>query len=79
MHILYENRQINNTYNTKFLRLIIDSSLSWKAHTDELTAKLNKACYATRLVKPSMSSEVFRIIYFSYIYSITSYDIILGR
>jgi hypothetical protein len=25
---------------------------------DELTAKLNKTCYATRLVKPSMSSEV---------------------
>ena len=78
MQILYENKQINNTYNTKFLRLIIESSLSWNVHIDELTAKLNKACYAMRLVKPSMFSEVWMMIYFSYVYSITSYGIILG-
>jgi hypothetical protein len=28
MQIVYENKQIDNTYNTKYLRLIIDSSLS---------------------------------------------------
>jgi hypothetical protein len=39
MQILYENKQINNTYNIKFLGLIIDSSLSWKVHIDELTAE----------------------------------------
>ena len=39
MQILHENKQINNTYNTKFLRLIIDSSLSWKVHSDELTSQ----------------------------------------
>ena len=78
MQILYKNKQINNTYNTKFLSLITDSSLSWKVHIDELTAKLNKACHAMRPVKPSMSSEVWRMTYFSYVYSITLYCIILG-
>ena len=58
MQILYENKQISTTCNTKFLGLIIDSSLSWEAHIDELTSKLNKACYTIRLVKPSKSSEV---------------------
>jgi hypothetical protein len=42
MQILYENKQINNTCNTKFLRFVIDSSMSWKVHSDELTSKLNK-------------------------------------
>jgi len=45
MPILYENQQINNA---KFLRLIIDSFLSWKVHIDELTTKLNKACCVIR-------------------------------
>jgi hypothetical protein len=49
---------MNNTYNTKFLGLIVDSSLSWEVHIYELTAKLNKASYATRPNEPSMSSEV---------------------
>jgi len=34
MQTLHENKQINNTYSTKFLRLIIDNSLSWKVHID---------------------------------------------
>ena len=45
MPILYENQQINNA---KFLRLIIDSFLPWKVHIDELTSKLNKACFVIR-------------------------------
>jgi hypothetical protein len=44
MQIPHENKQITITHNTKFLGLIIDSSLSWKTHIDELTSKLNKAC-----------------------------------
>jgi hypothetical protein len=45
MPILYENKQINNAYNIKFLGLNTDISLSWKVHTGELTSKLNKTCY----------------------------------
>ena len=78
MKILYENKQINNTYNTKFLRLIIDSSLSWKVHIDELMSKLNKACYVIRSVKLLMSLRVLRMIFFPYFHSIISYSIILG-
>lgn len=38
MQIVYENKQIN-TYNTKYLRLITDSSLSWEVHIAEVTSK----------------------------------------
>jgi hypothetical protein len=41
-----------------------------------LTTKLNKACFATRAIKPYMSLRVLRRVYFSYFHSITSYGII---
>jgi hypothetical protein len=36
MHVSYENKQIVNIYNFKFLSLSMDSSLSWKNHIDQL-------------------------------------------
>ena len=70
--MLHENKWINNTYNTKLLRLIIDGSLYWQVHTDELTSKLTKACHVIRSVKLFISLEVLRIICFSYVHSIIS-------
>jgi len=58
--------------------LIINNTLSWKVHTVELTSKLNKACYAIRAIKPFMSLDVMRTIYFSYVHSVMSYGIIFG-
>jgi hypothetical protein len=78
MQIRYQNKQINNTYNTKFLRLITDISLSWKFHMGELTSELNKACCVVRLVKLFTSLGVLRMIYFSYVQSVISYGIIGG-
>jgi len=52
--------------------------VSWRVHIDELTSKLNKACYVIRLVKPFMLLEVLRIKYFPYVHSVISYGIIWG-
>jgi hypothetical protein len=41
-----------------------------------LTSKLNKACYAIRAIKPFMSLEVMKMIYYSYVHSVISYGII---
>ena len=67
---------ILNVNGTKFLGLTIDRSLSWKDHNSDLTSKLNKACFAVRAIKPVMSSNVLRTVYFYYFQSIMSYDII---
>jgi hypothetical protein len=72
----YENRQIAKTQNIKFLGIIIDSNLSWKQHIDDIIPKLNKARFAIRSVKPFMSLEVMRLIYFSYFHPVLSYGII---
>jgi len=42
----------------------------------ELTPRLNKACYAIRLIKPFMSLDVLRSTYVLYVHSIISYGII---
>jgi len=76
MQIIASNTVITNINNTRFLGLIIDSTLSWKDHIVELTSKLNKACYAIRAKKPFMSLDVLKMIYFSYVHSVMSYGII---
>jgi len=66
------NSIITNINCTKFLGLIIDSTLSWKYHINEITPKLNKACYVIRTLTFLRSSEVLKMVYFSYFHSIMS-------
>ena len=42
---------IPNTTSIKFLGLLLDNKLMWKAYSRELAIKLNKACYAIRAIK----------------------------
>jgi hypothetical protein len=65
-----------NVISTKFLGLTIDNTLSWKEHIANVTSKLNRACYAIRAIKPCMTLDVLRMVYFSYFHSIMSYGII---
>jgi len=71
-----DNKLIKETKNTKFLGLDIDSSLSWKNHTEQMMFKLSRACYAIRYVKHFISQDTLRTIYFSYFHFILLYGII---
>jgi hypothetical protein len=77
--INYKNKYIVNNTNTRFLRITIDSSLSWKNHIDGLMVKLNKACYAIRSLRSFVSYESLRMISCSYSHSVMSYGIIFWR
>ena len=57
---------IPNTTSIKFLDLLIDNKLTWKAYSRELAIKLNKACYAIRAIKSLVSLKALISIYFSY-------------
>jgi len=76
MQIISSKTIITNINSTKFLGLIIDSTLSCKDHITRLTSKLKKACYAIRAIKPFMSLDVMKIIYYSYVHPVISYGII---
>ena len=72
----YNNKLIDTKLDTKFLGIIVDSTLQWKAHIDSLLIKLNAACYALRTLKPVVSQQVLVMVYFVYFHSIMSYGII---
>jgi hypothetical protein len=67
---------IPNTTSIKFLGLLLDNKLTWKAHSRELAIKLNKASYAIRAIKSSVSLKVLMSIYFSYFHSLLTYGVI---
>jgi len=62
------------------LGLIIEETLSWNQHIDQITTKLCSACYALRNLKHIVPQSTLRTIYYAYIHSILSYGIIFcGR
>jgi hypothetical protein len=57
--------------------LIIDSTLTWKDHVNQLAIKLSLVGYAIRTLSLFMSQESLRMIYYDYVHSIMSYGIII--
>jgi hypothetical protein len=74
LHIMYKNKEIANTSDTKFLGLTLDNTFSWKNHIDAIVPKLSSACFEVRAVKPFLSQESLRMVYFSYFHFIMAYN-----
>jgi len=72
----YANKLISKAYDTKFLGIHVDSTLAWKIHIEQITHKLSSACYAMRSVKPFMSQETLKVVYYAYFHSIMNYGLI---
>ena len=71
----YANKLISKFYDTKFLGMYVGSTLSWKNH-EQITHKLSAACYAMRSVKPFMSQETLKMVYYAYFQSIMNCGLI---
>jgi hypothetical protein len=74
--VSYHNNAILSSLNVKFLGIVIKSSCTWKAHIAQLLPKLCKACFLMRVIKPFMSTETLKIVYYSYFHSLMTYGII---
>jgi hypothetical protein len=72
----YNNMFNSNPSNTKFLGLVIENSLSWNDHIIQLVPKLSKACYVLRCIRPFMSQDALKSIYYSYFHSLITCRII---
>jgi hypothetical protein len=55
--ICYNSHRISNTTHTEFWGLIIDDTLSWKYHIDQIMSRLNSASFAVRSVNSLLSQE----------------------
>ena len=76
LNIRHKNEKIAKTCTTKFLGLVIENTLSWKTHIDNIVPKLSSATFAIRTVKPFLSLDSLKMIYYSYFQSILTYGII---
>jgi hypothetical protein len=76
LHVMCKNKEIENTDGTKFLGLTLDNTFTWKKHIDSIVPRLSSACFAVRAVKPILSQESLKMVYFSYFHSIMSYGLI---
>jgi hypothetical protein len=74
-NVTYENNQVPKVNYIKFWGLHINNTLSWKTQMDNILRNLCSACFAMRSVKPSVSQQMLKIIYYSYFHSIMSYGI----
>jgi len=52
--VKYEHKNISNSTETKFLGLIIDETVSWNQHIDQIATKLCSTCYASRNLKHTL-------------------------
>jgi hypothetical protein len=74
--IKYEDKQIRTANETKFLGLFINNYLSWKAHIESIKSKLSSACYAMRSVKPYVTTNTLKMMYYSYFHSVMPYGLL---
>jgi hypothetical protein len=69
-------KQISSIQSMKFLGLVVDNNLTWRCHIDQMIPKLNESAYVIRSLKPLLSPESLKMVYFSAVQSVISYIII---
>jgi len=70
VQITYKDKQISIVNETKFLGLFINNNLSWKTNIECIKSKLSSTCYAVRSVKPFLTINTLKMIYYSYFHSV---------
>jgi hypothetical protein len=71
-----EGKQITVANEAKCLGIFITNNLSWKTHIEYIRAKLSSACYAMMSVKPHVTINTLKMIYYSYFHSIMTYGLL---
>jgi hypothetical protein len=70
------NNEITEVSHLKFLGLIIDNTLSWNMHIDNVINELTRVCYMIRSVEPYMSFSSVVMVYYSLFHTTLSHGII---
>jgi hypothetical protein len=66
---------IRTSKDIKFLGLIIENSLTWEGHIEEVIKKLSTACYMLRNIEPFLSTNILKIVSYSYFQSVMTYGL----
>jgi hypothetical protein len=76
--IIFNNRDVNYSTETKFLCLHLTECLIWEAHIRYVSIKLNKSFYVLQSLKYTTGTNIWRSIYFANFHSYIRYGIIFG-
>uniref|UniRef100_A0A672FVC1 Reverse transcriptase domain-containing protein n=1 Tax=Salarias fasciatus TaxID=181472 RepID=A0A672FVC1_SALFA len=61
--IVIEGTEIENVCENKFLGIVIDNKLTWKAHIKHIKAKISKSLYIINKVKQCLDAHALRTLY----------------
>jgi hypothetical protein len=61
-----ETQETENVSQTKFLGVVLDSHLTWDAHVEYISGKLNKAIYLLRQLRDEVSSQMLLLAVIAY-------------
>ena len=75
INIVCDDNLITTLPNIKFLGLYIHDSINWSCHIEYIIPKLSSACYIMRSIKPFMSLNTLKNIYYSYFNAIINYGL----
>jgi hypothetical protein len=67
LSVSYANNAIFKVHDTKFLGLLVESTLSWKLHIEQVLHMLSAVCYALRSSQSYKSQEVMIMVYYAYL------------
>jgi hypothetical protein len=76
LEVSFDNIVMNEVPEIKFLGIQIVNKLNWTNHVEYILPKLCSAIFVIRSLSYFMSSEILRMVYFSYFHSIIKYVII---
>jgi hypothetical protein len=75
MHIACNDSLITSLSNIKFLGIHINDSINWSCHMKYIIPKMSSACFIMSSIKPFMSLNTWKIIYYLYLNKIISYSL----
>ena len=73
--LLIQKKAIQEKNAVKYLGLLIDSGLTWKAHLENLSKKISKTIGLLYKIRPYVSKDILKMLYYSLVYSHISYGI----
>lgn len=76
IYVKINHKSIPVAESIKFLGVTLDSTLSWEQHIRILTSRLASMCALVRRLRNTVSTDSFKVFYFSSIQSIITYGII---
>jgi len=75
INIVCNDNLITTLPKVKFLGIYIHDSINWSCHIEYIIPKLTSACCIMRSIKPFMSLNILKTIYYSYFNAIISHGL----